>query len=178
MTILWCMVPEKPSTTDRIFIILDHFFALFPLTTRKIKIWKNGKKNTWRYYHFTHVYHSWDMDNDGDNFCHFEPFFALLPPSQPKNAKSWKNGKKRPGDIIILHKCTINDNHIICGSWDIKHDRQNVVILDRFLPFHPCDNLKNQNFEKLKKKAWRYHQFTQVHQKSLSYGTLFLRYGT
>ena len=153
------------------------FLPFFPWQPEKSKFEKM-KKNTSRYYHFTHVYHSWDMEHDGHNFCHFEPFFALLPSSQPKNAKSWKNGKKRPGDIIILHKCTINDNHIICGSWDIKHDGQNVVILDCFLPFHPRNNLKNQNFEKLKKKAWRYHQFTQVHQKSLSYGTLFLRYGT
>ena len=31
-------------------------------------------------------------------------------------------------------------------------------------PTHP-NNLKNQNFEKMKKKAWRYHHFTQVYQK-------------
>ena len=31
-------------------------------------------------------------------------------------------------------------------------------------PTHP-NNPKNQNFEKMKKKAWRYHHFTQVYQK-------------
>ena len=60
--------------------------------------------------------------------------------------------KKTPGDIIILHKCTINGNHVMYGSWDMKHDGQNFfVILDRFLPFYPPNNPKNQNFEKLKK---------------------------
>ena len=35
---------------------------------------------------------------------------------------------------------------------DIECNRQNFfVILDRFLPFYTTNNLKNQNFEKLKK---------------------------
>ena len=36
-----------------------------------------------------------------------------------------KKIKKAPGDIIILHRCTINDNHMMYGSWDMKHDEQN-----------------------------------------------------
>ena len=77
--------------------------------------------------------------------------------------------KKTPGDIIILHKCTINDNHMMYGSWDMKRDRQFFVILDHFLPFYPPNNSKNQNFEKLKKKIWRYHHFTQVYQQYQPY---------
>ena len=36
--------------------------------------------------------------------CHFGPFFALLPPEQPKKSKFNKNKKKKkkPGDITIL----------------------------------------------------------------------------
>ena len=45
----------------------------------------------------------------------------------------------------------INDNHMMHGSCDMKHDRQHFVILDHFLPFYPPNNPKNQNFEKLKK---------------------------
>ena len=37
-------------------IICCHFRLFFSLTTWKIKLLKNWK-NTWRYYHFTHVYH-------------------------------------------------------------------------------------------------------------------------
>ena len=37
--------------------------------------------------------------------------------------------KKTPGDIIILHICTINDNHMIYGSRDMEHDTELFVIL-------------------------------------------------
>ena len=47
-------------------------------------------------------------------FCHFRPFFALTPLTTQKT-KFWENEKK-PGDIIILHTFTINDNHIMYGS--------------------------------------------------------------
>ena len=48
-------------------------------------------------------------------FCHFGPFFALLPPNNPKN-QNFEKMKKPPGDIITLHMCTINDNHTMYGS--------------------------------------------------------------
>ena len=47
--------------------------------------------------------------------------------------------------------CTINEDHMICGSWDLRHDRQIFIILGRFLPFDPLNNPKDQNFEKIKK---------------------------
>ena len=37
-------------------------------------------------------------------------------------------------------------------------------------------NQKNQNFENMKKKSWRYHHFTHVYQKLESYELEFLRY--
>ena len=43
--------------------------------------------------------------------------------------------KKTPGDITILHKCTIDDNYMINDSWDMKRGTKFFVILDRFLPF-------------------------------------------
>ena len=51
-------------------------------------------------------------------------FFALLPPWQLEKLKFWKIAKK-PGDIIILHMCTINDNHMMYGYWDMKCEKQN-----------------------------------------------------
>ena len=47
--------------------------------------------------------------------CHFGPFFPLLPPNKPKN-KNFKQMKKLPGDIIILHMCNIPDYHMMYGS--------------------------------------------------------------
>ena len=46
---------------------------------------------------------------------YFRPFFALLPPNNPKNQNFEKN-EKNPRDIIILNMCTINDNHMMHGS--------------------------------------------------------------
>ena len=42
------------------------------------------------------------------------------------------------------------------------------LILGHFLIFYPTNNLKNQNIEKMKKSARRYHHFTQVYQKPWS----------
>ena len=32
--------------------------------------------------------------------------------------------KKTPGDIIILHMCTKNDDAMIYGSWEMVRDRR------------------------------------------------------
>ena len=61
-------------------------------------------------------------------FSHFRPFFALF--------NFWKNEeKKTTGYIIILQKSTINDNHTIYGSWDMKCNRH---IYCHFGPFFAC----------------------------------------
>ena len=50
-------------------------------------------------------------------FCHFGQFFSPLNPEQPEKSKLKKKYmKKTPEDIIILHTCTINDNHVMYGS--------------------------------------------------------------
>ena len=58
---------------------------------------------------------------------------------------------KTSGDIILLHMGTINQDHMMYGSWDIK-DRV-FVILGHFLPFDPPNNPENQSFEKMKKAS-------------------------
>ena len=75
-------------------------------------------------------------------FCHF---------GNPGNQNF--EMKKRPGDITPM--CTINENHMMHGSWDMVHDTEFFLILDH----------------------WRYHHFSRVYQKSLSFALLFLRYG-
>ena len=92
-------------------------------------------------------------------FCHFGPFFALLPPpTPPKNPQNqnFKKMKKAPAYIINLHKCTINNNHMMYGSWDMKRDTYNFLsfwtvftFFCHFCPFYPSSP-KNQNFKKWK----------------------------
>ena len=47
-------------------------------------------------------------------FCHFGPFFALLPPNNPQ-IENFEKIEDASGDVIILHKCIINDNHMMYG---------------------------------------------------------------
>ena len=180
--------------TDRTFC---HFVPFFALS----KFWK-VEKNTWRYYHFTHVHHKWQLYDIGflrygmqqiEFFCHIGLFFALSPPYGPRKSKFWKNEKntwryyhfkdvyhkwqsydvwflrygvqktelfvilshflpfyppktrkikilknKSPGDVIILNMWTINNSHIMYGSWDMEHKRQNFLPFQTiFCPFTP-----------------------------------------
>ena len=146
MAIIWCMVPEIPNMTDRLFCHFEPFFPFLPLNNPKNQNFEKMKKlpgdvlilHRCNMNDNHMMYGSWDTKCDRI-FCHFGPL-----------SKFWKN-EKTPGDIIILQMCTINDNHIICGSWDMKRDRQNFLLFwTIFLLFLPTDKPKNQNFEKLK----------------------------
>ena len=72
--------------------------------------------------------------------------------------------KKTPGDIVILHMSTINNNHMIYGSWEIERGKHNfwsfwtifflfTFFFYLFVPFYLLPfskDPKNQNFEKTK----------------------------
>ena len=52
----------------------------------------------------------------GRIFCHFRPFFAwFYSPNNPKN-ETFEKLKKTTGDIINLHMCPINENHMMYVS--------------------------------------------------------------
>ena len=76
-----------------------------------------------------------------DILGHFLLFYTT---NNPKNL-NFEKVKKMPRYIIILNKCTINDNHMMYGSWDMKRDKKGFVILGHFVLFHPTNNPKNQN---------------------------------
>ena len=169
MAIVWCMVPEIWSATDRIFFSFWTIFCPFtrPLWTRKSKFWKN-EQHIRRYYHFTNAYHKlqsydvwflWYEMQQTEFLVILEHFLSFYPPDNPKN-QNFEKLRKKHGDIIILHMCTINDNHMMYGSWDMKRDGQNFLsfwtVFCHFTPLppprpSPPNNPKNQNFEKLKK---------------------------
>ena len=96
MTIIWCVVLEIWSTTEKILCHFGPFFALLTTKNPEIKILKNWKtpgdimilhKFTKNHYHMLHC--SWDMMCDGCIFFHFGLFFVLLPP--PNESKNKKN---------------------------------------------------------------------------------------
>ena len=134
--------------TDRLFCHFGPYFAfLLPWRLRKSKF----SKNTWRSYHFTHVYlklQSYDVWflSYGVWRTLFLSFWTIFCPftNNLKN-ENFEKMKKMHGDIIILHKCTMNNNHMMHGSCDMKRDRQIFLsFLDIFCLF-----------------TWRYHHFTQ-----------------
>ena len=51
-----------------------------------------------------------------------------VPPNNLRN-QNFENMKKYPGDIINSHRCNINGNHLMYGSRDIEHNRQNFLSL-------------------------------------------------
>ena len=64
------------------------------------------------------MYDSSDIEHNWQNFFSFWTIFCpfISNPITTQRIKILKRKKKTPGDIIILHKCTINDNHMIYGS--------------------------------------------------------------
>ena len=54
---IWCIVPEM-WVQQNFFVILDHFLAFYPPNLENQNFGKM-KKNTWRYHHFTKMYHKW-----------------------------------------------------------------------------------------------------------------------
>ena len=63
-------------------------------------------------------------------FCHSGLFFCLFTPPPPlttQKIKVFKKWNKNSGDIIILHMYTINANHMMYSSWDMKRGGLNFL---------------------------------------------------
>ena len=96
------------------------------------------------------MYGYWNTKRVRHNFLPFWTIFCTFIPLTTRKIKIFQKIMKPHGDIISLHICAINGNHMIYASWDIEHNRQNfLVILDPFLPFYKPNNPKNQSFEKM-----------------------------
>ena len=111
-------------------------------------------------------------------FCHLRSFFPLLPPNSLKN----ENFKKKKKNTERYHHFT----EVYQKSWSyailfLRYGMWQMYCYFSFwailFPFTPITAQK-MKISKKWKKAWRYHHFTQVYQKSWSYTILFLRYGT
>ena len=125
------MVPEIPSATDRFFVILDMFLPIYPPKNPENKNFEKMKNtpgciiilHKCTKIHDHMLYCSWDMACDGCNcyfsiwttFCSFTTLTCL------KN-ENFKKMEKASGDVIILHKCTKNYDHILYCSWDMVRD--------------------------------------------------------
>ena len=160
IAIIWCVVTEMQSETE-FFVVLDHFLPFYPPNNLKIKILKKWKKSSGDiiilYMH--HIWQTYDVwllrygAQQTEFFVILDCFLTFYPPLKTQKIKILKKQKKKPGYIIILHLCTVNDNYMMYGSWDMECGRQNFwSFWTIFLPFYSTNNLKNKKLEKIEKK--------------------------
>ena len=103
-----------------------------------------------------------------DYFLPFYPSNKLENQNYEKMKKKTKNKQTNTlGDIIFLHMCKINENHMICGFWDMGHNWQKFLSFwTIFCHFTPLTSWTIKIMKKLKKKhTWRYYHFTHVYHK-------------
>ena len=91
--------------------------------------------------------------------------------------QNFEKMKKIPGDIITLHLCTTNDNHMMYASRDMEHDRQNFLSFRAIFVTLAHSQPEKSKFWKNEQNTWIYHHFTLVYHKQQSYDVWFLRYG-
>ena len=165
-----------------LFFILNYTFPFYTsclLTAQKMKISKKWKKNpgdiiilqncTKNHDHM--LYCSWHMAHNRCNS--YFSFCAIFCPLPPQQSEKWKFQKK-PKNWRYHHFTQVYQKSwsyaILSLRYGMWRMQLFLFILGYFLPFYPHNSPKNE------KKAWRYHHFTQVYQKSWSHGILFLRY--
>ena len=149
--------------TDRIFCHFGPFFVLLPpYGPRRSKCWKNEnifilQMCTINDNHM--MYGSWDMECDRLFCLSFWTIFCTFTntpsPLTTQKIKIFKKWKKTPGDIITLHKCKKNHDHMLPCSWDTMRDRCSYLSIGLFFallppPPPPPKNLKNQELKKMK----------------------------
>ena len=164
-TIIWYMVTETLSVIDRIFCHHGTFFALLPPMEPENQNFEKMKKaleDIIILQMFT-INDSHMIYGFSDMECNRQTFLSFL-----SFSKFWKNGKKNPADIIILHKwkkiqqissfyTSVPKIMIKCYSspqvWHVTD-----VIIFYFWPFFVLlyvKTLRNKNLKKMKKKTPR-----------------------
>ena len=144
MTIFWWMILEIWSATDRIFCHSGPFFPLLsPYGPIKLKFWIKWKKylKIWSFYKQKwQSYDAWFLRygvQRAEFFVILDCFLPFYPLTTAKK-KNFEKLKKASRDIIILHMCTLNNIHMMYGSWDMERDGQNFLSFwTIFCPFTP-----------------------------------------
>ena len=157
----WCMLPKIWSATENFLSFWVIFCPFTPLITPKIKIWKNCT-NCLEILSFSHVNHKWMLydvwflrykASQRELLVILGQFFIFDSPNNLKNEKCEKM-KKSHGNIIIIHLCNINYNHIY-DVWFLRYGvgcTELFVILGHFSPSAPLKTYKIKTLIEWKKK--------------------------
>ena len=142
-----CFLRHRVTQTE-FFFHFEPFFALLPPPhpnePRNQICWKKKKILGDIILLYIHAYHKWRSYDVW--FLKYKvwqkplTFWAILCPFSPLTTPKIKilKLKKTTGDIIILHMCTKNDNHMMYGSWDVKCNELNFLSFwTVFCPFTP-----------------------------------------
>ena len=170
MTVIWCMVPQISSAMDKIFCHFGLFFALLPPNNPKNQNFGKMKKNIWRYYNFTYVYHKWQWYDvwflrygawRTKFFVILDCFLPFYSSNNPKNQNFEKIKKawRYYHFTYVYHKW---QSYNVCFQRYAVWQTEFFVTLDHFLPFYPPNNPKNQNFQKRKRTPEDNYHFTNV----------------
>ena len=108
------------------------------------------EKNTWTY-HFTNLHHQWQSydvwflrygEQQTGFFVILKHFLHFYPSMDPEN-QNFEKMKNTPEDSIIWQMCTINDCHMMYGSWDMECNRQTFLSFSTiFCSFTPLTTWK------------------------------------
>ena len=156
------------------FVTLGHFLPVDHWLPQKSKFSKI-EKQTWRYYHFLNVHHKWQSYDLWLRYRTRQTLFVILacflpfhPPDDPKN-QNFEKMKATLGDII-LQMCTINDNHMMYGSWDMEYDRKKFSLFwTVFCSF--TNNPENQNFWKNERNGDLILHMCPINDNHMMYGS-------
>ena len=137
---IWSTVLEIIECDRLKLVIMGHFSPFYhPLSSKpnKSEIWRNEEKKKIAgdiiiLHMCTKNTIIWgtvrEIQSETDRiFCHLWSFFT---PYNPQN-QNFEKMKNVIAYVIILHMCTINHDHMIYASWDIRPDR----IFCHFGPF-------------------------------------------
>ena len=122
------------------------------------------------------MYNSWDTEWDKQTVFVILGHFLLFYFTNDREKQNFEKTLKSP-NMNILHTCTINDNHLMYGSWGLGSGGQNVLSFWTIFFLFTQLTTQKVKFWKNENNSWRYHRFiTHVQQKLWLPDTQFLRY--
>ena len=119
------------------YFFVGHFLPIYSPKNLKNQNFEKNEKNCWRYEQLTHVHQKsrsyvvWFLRYGAWQTEFFIILDRFLPfyPLTTQTIKILKKTKNRPGDTVILHMCTINDHHMMYGSWYLREREGGVEMV-------------------------------------------------
>ena len=113
---------------------LDYVLRKKNLQFLRYRVWRTEIGNFWSIFA---LLLPWKLKKSKFWKDSFFSFWVIFCPSTPEN-QNFEKLKKTTWDVIILHMSTINDNHMMYGSWNMECKTLNLLsVWIIFCPFTP-----------------------------------------